>query len=107
MFFFCNVQNESLENFIDHITLEDMCEMTWRNFSIRLKQTATNRYLIRGREFRPSGDQSFDGVLKFLKDESNGNISEKVEITASSNQLALFRFQKQSIDSNELPNEVI
>ncbi len=34
----------------------------------------------------PKGEYKFDGIIKFLVDESNGNISEKVGITTSYNQ---------------------
>ena len=102
---FTNVENETLSDFIEHFNKDDMSEETWRNIKNRLKQTVTNRqiedaeryivkakakaqykYKARGREFQPKGEQDFDGILNFLLSESNGNISEKVEITASSDQ---------------------
>ena len=83
------VENETISEFVDHFSKDDMCEETWRRLSSRLKQTVKNRqteqpgrYALK--QFLPNGDQNFDGILKFLLTESNGNIREKVEITASS-----------------------
>lgn len=71
-----------------------MSEETWRRLSNRLKGTVTNlqsnhpeRYFYKKlKTFLPRGDSNFDGIIKFLVDESNGDISEKVGLTASSNQ---------------------
>lgn len=71
-------------------------KMTWvrkhgRNLSNRLKQTVSNRQENRPerywcKEFLPKGDDNFNGTIKFLVDESNGDISEKVVLTALANQ---------------------
>lgn len=112
-----------------------MGEETWRRLSNRLRQTVTNRqeeeegrYPVK--QFLPNGDQNFDGILKFLLTESNGNISEKVGMTASSNLDSLiivtqydnnscyqsyneqnpwicFDFKDKKNNSNKLPNEVL
>ncbi|KAK8838754.1 hypothetical protein M9Y10_032793 [Tritrichomonas musculus] len=37
------------------------------------------------RRFLPKGDDNFDGIIRHLLAESNGNITEKVNITVSSN----------------------
>ena len=86
---FNHVSNETIGEFIDLFHRDDMGEETWRRLSNRLRQTVTNRqeeeagrYALK--QFLPNGDQNFDGILKFLLTESNGNISEKVDITASS-----------------------
>lgn len=91
MFLFNNVGNEMICKFVDNFSKDDMSEETWRHLSNRLKQTVSNRQENRPerywcKEFLPKGDDNFDGTIKFLVDESNGDISEKVVLTALANQ---------------------
>ena len=91
---FDNVGQEDISEFVDHFSKDDMSEETWRRLSKRLKGTVANiqtnhpeRYKWKElKTFLPKGDSNFDGIIKFFVDESNGNISEKVDLTASSNQ---------------------
>ena len=92
---FDNVGQENISEFVDHFNKDDMSEETWRRLSSRLKGTINNgqtnqpeRYkkCEELKTFLPKGDSNFDGIFKYLVDESNSDISEKVGLTASSHQ---------------------
>lgn len=92
---FDNIGQENINEFVDHFIKDDMNEEIWRRLSTRLKRTVTNRktnHPERYKEweelksFLPKGDKNFDGIIKFLVDESKNEISKKIDLTTSSNQ---------------------
>lgn len=86
---FTNVSSSAIGEFLDEIGKDDLTEEAWNSISHRLRQAIPKnqqteqpgRY--RGKMFLPRGERNFEGIISHLQRESNGKISEKVEITAS------------------------
>lgn len=89
---FPNISTDAIGEFIDHFQKDDLTKKVWNSISQRLRQSIPNDQMIKqpgrcklGKKFVPNGESNFNGIIKYLVDESNGNISEKVNITASPN----------------------
>lgn len=99
---FENVESKTVEDFLNIFDYNDLTKEIWNSISNRLKQpiNKTNkenhstRYEKQKQEikspqkqsksFPPQNDQIFNGIIKYLKTESNGNIESKINITTSS-----------------------
>lgn len=89
---FTNISTAAIGEFIDHVPQADLTEEAWKSITRRLRQPIPKSQMIdqpgrynNNKRFLPKGEKNFDGIIRHLLAESNGNITEKVNITASSN----------------------
>lgn len=88
---FTNVSSGSIGEFFSHIKKDDLTDKAWNSIVQRLKLPVQSSQLVNkpGRyrikkKFSPNEESNFNGIIKHFLSESNGNISEKIDITASS-----------------------
>lgn len=100
--YFLNVSSIYMTEFIEIYNSEDMTKEIWLSLSERLKmevkkkknrhqqhQKLNNRYTeinkkLKGKLFLTQGYNEFEGILNFLRTESNNKIENEINITASS-----------------------
>lgn len=88
---FENVELSAIDEFLNIFDYNDLSLESWKSISSRLRQTVkksnderpTARYADVGKLFEPKNESDFDGILKYLRDQTNNNIESKVNITAS------------------------
>lgn len=92
---FQNINNpSSIEEFLKIFNTDDMTHETWTSISKRLQfpivaseKVETERYIEtpkKYRMFKYENNEKFEGIMNFLVNESNGNVDEALNITASS-----------------------
>ena len=138
--FFENVSIHSIREFLSIFDCNDMTGCTWKRLSSRLSQDIVrkesddvddedeseiniNRYTkneIKGRTFLYSRENEFNGIINYLKMQSNGEINKLLNITASSisksnygnsnfdpSNVILYDDQKKVYMSENVPNSWI
>lgn len=103
---FSNVESSMISEFLSVYDINDITNDTWRSISERLKKPINNdeskdedkkvidsnteRYVkqksnnIKKLTFSPKGGEVFDGIIKYIIDQTNNNIINRMNITASS-----------------------
>lgn len=89
---FKNLDQKSIESFIEIFDYNDISKEIWDNLSNRLIQPIkesnddfnSSRYKTKSLTFSQQNDQVFNGIINYLKNESHGNIGNKIKITTSS-----------------------
>ncbi|KAK8896668.1 hypothetical protein M9Y10_014581 [Tritrichomonas musculus] len=95
---FKNVTGSKMSEFIEIFNIYDITKTAWFSISQRLKQeikldfeddeviTFASRYKEdnrKGRLFQIDPNKPFDGIINYLRKESNGNLESKIEITST------------------------
>lgn len=120
---FTNASANAISEFVDIYNLNDITNETWTKICHRLKNEVKNepkencekRYVNREEKFSYSEGKNFSGILNHFMNKSNGNISNCVNITASSfcstgfepENVVLYNNQNKYYHSNNLPNSWI
>lgn len=89
---FNNVDEELITTFIDNFNYDDIDVQIWSAISkrlkspiIKIKEDQNIRYVNEGKKiFHPKYDDNFTGIINYLKTQSFGNFTNKVNVTASS-----------------------
>lgn len=90
---FSNVEDETMASFIDNFDFNDFDREIWTAISNRLKfpiiqlndeQQNTRYEESNGKIFHPQHEDGFVGIMNYLRSQSNGNIANTINITASS-----------------------
>lgn len=125
--FFENVESTSVKEFIDIFEIDDISKSIWLKLCLRLqekvevKSKETNRYKqikkaqqIKRKLFSYDSNKEFSGIFKYLRDKSNGQIENEINVTASSHyktseydvpiNVTLFEEQTKSFISASEPN---
>lgn len=119
--FFENVSALAMKEFLSLFDSDDMTAATWDRLKKRLEKESLSeskeiekRYknaTPKGIEFKVNSEEELNGIIKHLRSEANGNIENKVSITASSvfndyenyqpRNVALFEDQKKRFESKD------
>ena len=86
---FVNCSSTSMQTFLNTFSIENINEGIWNQMKGRLEQpieqqnqiNQSNRYHIK--EF-PKGSADFDGIINYLRKQTNNQIENEIKITASS-----------------------
>ena len=87
---FQNLTEEGLTRFIEVFSIEDINSSIWKSICERLLEKVTpsnkERYNVKCKEFKHQANNEFHGIMRYLTDETNGNIHENgtIEITSNS-----------------------
>lgn len=100
---FSNVDLNEIENFLDIFDVNDITTETWNSITTLLKQKVNksrkifsknkNRYSSMGQEKIPilfEENKEFKGIINFLRNKYNNNITNKINITSSSSLNEIF-----------------
>lgn len=87
---FSNVTCEMMKEFVNVFKINDISQEIWFKLAERLtegieieqKMQFKNRYILRNEEHLFSGNP-FEGIIKFLRNKSNGDIQKEINITSS------------------------
>lgn len=86
---FENVSTECIKEFIGIYDPDEMTRGTWINLARRLQleveivNEKSDRYEVKGIEFKPNSNSPFAGIIDHLRKQSNSNIENEISITAS------------------------
>ena len=88
---FVNCSSRSMQTFLNTFSIENINEGIWNQMKERLEQpieqqnqiNQSNRYMVHFKEF-PKGSADFDGIINYLRKQTNNQIENEIKITASS-----------------------
>lgn len=92
--YFVNVTSNMMNEFIEIFDINDISNQLWHQISTRLtkeistkddnKERYENKNISRSISFPMTNDQSFSGIINYLKKQTNNNIENKIEFSSSS-----------------------
>ena len=109
---FSNISMDSFKKFIDQIQVEDLSSDVWSQICNRFLSKSDkiteieikSRYFYDVKEFKHNKEKEFDGIMKFLTNETGGNIHDNGTIEITSNSIRSNCHPKNLVDFKKSNN---